>query len=64
LKGSGDDLPPTIEMLSLQGAPAIIYSPHDLSAGWEQAPAPYAIGYEAVPSVQLGINILFHALAR
>ena len=48
----------------VNGTTAVIYCPHDLSAGWEQAPAPYAIGYEAADATALGINILFHALVR
>ena len=31
----------------INGTTAVIYCPRDLAAGWEQAPAPYAIGYEA-----------------
>lgn len=54
------------ELLSCEvnGATAVIYCPRDLSAGWEQSPAPYAIGYEAADSTSLGVNILFHALVR
>ena len=48
----------------VNGTTAVIYSPRDLSAGWEQAPAPYAIGYEAADATALGVNILFHALVR
>ena len=48
----------------LNGALAVIYSPHDLSAGWERAIAPYAVGYEAADSTVLGVNVLFHAVAR
>ena len=48
----------------INGATAVIYCPRDLSAGWEQAPAPYAIGYEPAGSMGLGVNILFHALVR
>jgi hypothetical protein len=48
----------------INGAAAVIYCPRDLSAGWEQAPAPYAIGYESADSTALGVNILFHALIR
>lgn len=58
------EISPAIEILTLNGSPAVIYSPHDLSAGWEQAPAPYAIGYDATHATALGINILFHALLR
>ena len=55
---------PELFTAEINGATAVIYCPRDLSAGWEQAPAPYAIGYEAADSTALGVNILFHALVR
>jgi hypothetical protein len=55
---------PDLLTAEVNGATAVIYCPRDLSAGWEQAPAPYAIGYEAADSTALGVNILFHALVR
>ena len=55
---------PELLTAEINGATAVIYCPRDLSAGWEQAPAPYAIGYEAADATALGINILFHALVR
>ena len=55
---------PELLVSEINGASAVIYCPRDLSAGWEQAPAPYAIGYEAADSTALGVNILFHALVR
>jgi hypothetical protein len=55
---------PELFAAEINGTTAVIYCPRDLSAGWEQAPAPYAIGYEAADSTALGVNILFHALVR
>ncbi len=55
---------PELFTAEINGSTAIIYCPRDLSAGWEQAPAPYAIGYEAPDSTALGVNILFHALVK
>ena len=55
---------PELFTAEVNGATAVIYCPRDLSAGWEQAPAPYAIGYQAADATALGVNILFHALAR
>jgi hypothetical protein len=55
---------PELFAAEVNGTTAVIYSPRDLSAGWEQAPAPYAIGYEAADATALGVNILFHALVR
>lgn len=58
------DTAPELFTCELNGATAVIYCPRDLAAGWEQAPAPYAIGYEAEDATALGVNILFHALVR
>jgi hypothetical protein len=55
---------PELFAAEINGTTAVIYCPRDLSAGWEQAPAPYAIGYEAADSIAIGVNILFHALVR
>ncbi len=55
---------PELFSAEINGATAVIYCPRDLAAGWEQAPAPYAIGYESADSTALGVNILFHALVR
>jgi hypothetical protein len=55
---------PELLTAEINGATGVIYCPRDLSAGWEQAPAPYAVGYEAADSIALGVNILFHALVR
>jgi len=55
---------PELFSSEVNGTTAVIYCPRDLSAGWEQSPAPYAIGYEAADSTALGVNILFHALVR
>ncbi len=57
-------IPPELFTAEINGATAVIYCPHDLSAGWEQAPAPYASGYESADATALGVNILFHALVR
>ena len=55
---------PELLTCDIHGVTAVVYSPRDLAAGWERAPAPYALGYEAEDATALGVNILFHALAR
>lgn len=62
--GKNRSTAPELYSIDINGTTAVIYCPRDLSAGWEQAPAPYAIGYEAADSTALGVNILFHALVR
>jgi hypothetical protein len=55
---------PELYGIEVNGALAVIYSPHDLSAGWEQAIAPYAQGYEAGDSTALGVNVLYYAVTH
>jgi hypothetical protein len=55
---------PELFTCDINGVTAVIYCPRDLAAGWERAPAPYALGYEPEDATALGVNILFHALAR
>ena len=57
-------LPPELYGISMNGALAVIYSPHDMSAGWEKALAPYALGYESADSTALGVNVLFYAVTH
>jgi hypothetical protein len=63
LKSQGG-IPPQLEGISLNGSLAVIYSPYDLSTGWERAIDPYARGYEAADSTALGVNILYYAVTR
>ncbi|MBI5688004.1 MAG: DUF4159 domain-containing protein [Verrucomicrobia bacterium] len=58
------EMAPEIYGIELNGTMSVIYSPFDLSAGWEGALAPYALGYEAADAKNIGINILFSAVAR
>jgi hypothetical protein len=62
--GNQGSAAPDLLTVEINGSSAVIYCPRDLAAGWEQAPAPYAIGYQANDSIRIGINILFHALVR
>lgn len=50
--------------IELHGAYAVIYSPYDLSAGWEHASAPYALGYEPRDATALGVNVLYYAVTH
>ena len=58
------DQPPELYGIELNGTLNVIYSPYDLSAGWERAIAPYALGYEPRDATALGVNVLFYALAH
>ena len=58
------EVPPELYGIEVNGSLVVIYSPKDLSAGWERAVAPYAFGYESADATRLGVNILFHAMAH
>ncbi|XHR29263.1 MAG: DUF4159 domain-containing protein [Chthoniobacteraceae bacterium] len=58
------ELPPELYGVELNGTLSVIYTPNDLSAGWEQAPAPYALGYEAKDATALGVNVLYYAVTH
>ena len=58
------DMTPQIYGLEINGTMAVIYSPNDLSAGWERALAPYAVGYEAQDSTAIGVNVLTYAITH
>lgn len=62
--GNKVDQPPELLGVELNGALSVIYSPNDLSAGWERAVAPYAIGYEPKDATALGLNVLYYAVTH
>jgi hypothetical protein len=62
--GNQIDMSPELQGIELNGAMAVIYSPNDLSSGWERAIAPYAVGYEPQDATALGLNVLYYALTR
>ena len=62
--GNQIEMAPEIYGIDLNGSLAVIYSPRDLSTGWEKAIAPYAQGYEAADSTALGVNVLYYAVTH
>jgi len=58
------EMSPELYGIDLNGSLAVIYSPHDLSAGWERAIAPYAQGYESADATSLGLNVLYYAVTH
>jgi hypothetical protein len=55
---------PEMYGVELNGSLSVIYSPFDLSAGWERALAPYALGYEPESASALGVNVLYYAVTH
>jgi len=64
MHGNQIEMPPELYGIELDGSLAVIYSPNDLSAGWERATAPYAVGYEPPDATALGVNVLYYAVSH
>ena len=58
------ELAPEMFGIELNGTLSVIYTPNDLSAGWERALAPYALGYESKDATALGVNVLYYAVTH
>ena len=58
------ELAPELLGIELNGTLSVIYTPNDLSAGWEHALAPYALGYESKDATALGVNVLYYAVTH
>ncbi len=63
-KGNQIDETPEMFGIEVNGTLSVIYTPNDLSAGWERAIAPYAAGYEPADSTALGLNVLYYAVTH
>lgn len=63
-KGDKIEVAPELFGIELNGALSVIYTPNDLSAGWERALAPYALGYESKDATALGVNVLYYAVTH
>jgi hypothetical protein len=55
---------PVIEMATLGGAPAVIYSRFDLGCGWELEECPFCRGVAAPDALRLGAAALVYALTH
>ena len=60
----GDLNAPTLEGISIDGSPAVIYSRLSLGNGWEQLSYPYNRGYCDADALRLGVNILVYATGQ
>ena len=58
------EMAPELLGIELNGTLSVIYTPNDLSAGWEHALAPYALGYESKDATALGVNVLYYAVTH
>ena len=58
------EMAPELFGVEINGTLSVIYTPNDLSAGWEHALAPYALGYESKDATALGVNVLYYAVTH
>jgi hypothetical protein len=63
-KGNQIDESPEVYGVDVNGSLGVIYTPNDLSAGWERAIAPYAAGYEPQDATAIGLNVLYYAVTH
>jgi len=50
--------------IDMDGHYGVIYSPLGLAGGWEMSQCPYARGCSDISSIQLGQNVLMHAITH
>lgn len=60
----GDVVAPAIEAIEVDGRLPVIYSKLSLSAGWEQLPRAYNLGYADDDAVKLGVNVFMYAVSH
>lgn len=55
---------PQIHAIEVDGLLPVIYSRLSLSAGWEQLPRAYNVGYADADALKLGVNVLMYAITH
>lgn len=60
----GEAVAPVIEAIEVDGRLPVIYSKLSLSAGWEQLPRAYNIGYADADALKLGVNVFMYAVSH
>ncbi len=63
-RGNQIEMPPELFGVEMNGVLSVIYTPNDVSAGWERAIAPYAVGYEPQDAMAIGLNVLYYAVTH
>ncbi|MBR4172375.1 MAG: DUF4159 domain-containing protein [Kiritimatiellae bacterium] len=57
-------IPPNVLTMSINGNPAVIYSPVGMAGAWELSPNPWSKSYLSDDALKLGCNILLFASTR
>jgi hypothetical protein len=60
----GDVVPPQLEAVQIEDKVPVIYSKLSMSAGWEQLPRAYDVGYADQDALKLGVNIFMYAVSH
>ena len=55
---------PQFKGIEIDGRWAVVYSPLSLSAGWEQLPRAYNVGYSDADAIKLGVNLFGYVVAH
>ncbi|MGA2500016.1 MAG: DUF4159 domain-containing protein [Tepidisphaeraceae bacterium] len=60
----GNIAQPRLEVIEVDGMLPVIYSRLSMSAGWEQLPRAYNVGYADDDAVKLGVNVLMYVTSH
>jgi hypothetical protein len=60
----GPTIAPKLEVIQIDGQLPVIYSPLSMSAGWEQLPRAYDMGYADTDALKLGVNVFMYAVSH
>ncbi len=60
----GNVAQPRLEVIEVDGMLPVIYSRLSLSAGWEQLPRAYNVGYADQDALKLGVNVLMYVTSH
>ncbi|MCC6239523.1 MAG: DUF4159 domain-containing protein [Phycisphaerales bacterium] len=55
---------PQLEAIEVDGTLPVIYSRLSLSAGWEQLPRAYNVGYADADAMRIGVDVLMYAITH
>ena len=55
---------PPLEIYTLQGLPAVIFSPYGLGSGWEGIPRPYTKEILSTQSLEIGVNTITYLMTH
>ncbi len=55
---------PQLQVIEVDGSLPVIYSPLSMSAGWEQLPRAFNVGYADEDALKLGVNVFMYVTAH